>query len=194
MKLSTILVIIVAVLIALFTALNWGLISEPAELSFGFASAEMPLGVVLLAFMVLLALLLVIVIVYLLTSSLLEMRRHSREALANRELAEKAESSRFTELRAYLEAELGKQVAQNDAMNAGLLARIDHAEENMRLFVEQSGNTLAAYIAEMDDRLERAHAEHGLEPAPPVYGSGGRIGDQSVAFDPRADVQETGTD
>jgi len=190
MKLSTVLLIIVVVLIALFTALNWGVISEPTDLSFGFATAELPLGVVMLAFMVLMAFILVVVIVYLLSSSLLETRRHVREARANRELAETAEASRYTELHAYLEGELGKQAALHSESKVETLTRIEEAEENLRLVIEQSGNTLAAYIGEMDDRLERAHEEHGLEPAPPVHESGGQTDDRAVAFDPPAEGQD----
>jgi uncharacterized protein YicC (UPF0701 family) len=86
---------------------------------------------------------------------LLEARRHSRELQAQRELADKAEASRFTDLRGFLETELrklGEQVAES---RAGITGRLDQAEQDLRTAIEQSGNSLAAYIGELEDRLLR---------------------------------------
>ncbi len=92
---------------------------------------------------------------YLQTSVLLDARRHSRELQAQRELADKAEASRFTDLRGFLETELrklGEQVAES---RAGITGRLDQAEQDLRTAIEQSGNSLAAYIGELEDRLLR---------------------------------------
>ena len=37
----------------------------------------------------------------------------------------------------------------------GVLAKLEALERDLRLVVEQSGNTLAAYIGEIEDRLEQ---------------------------------------
>ena len=37
-----------------------------------------------------------------------------------------------------------------------MLAKLEAVERELRAVVEQSGNTLAAYIGEIEDRLERA--------------------------------------
>jgi len=60
-------------------------------------------------------------------------RANAKELAANRKLADQAEASRFTTL----------------------TERIDQLEKDLKLAIEQSGNSVAAAIAEMDDRLKR---------------------------------------
>lgn len=155
MKLQSVLLLIVFVAIAAFTALNWGVILSPTELSLGFTTINMPLGLIMLGLLAIVTTLFLTFVVYLQGSVLFEARRHSKELQANRELADRAEASRFTELRAYLETELNKQSFQNDDARNVLLARIDKLELEFQSYMEQSGNTLAAYIGELEDRLEK---------------------------------------
>jgi len=57
-----------------------------------------------------------------------------------------------------LEAELKKQAGLDAESRAIVLARLDQLDRDLRSAVEQSGNTLAAYIGELEDRLERGRA------------------------------------
>ncbi|HEV8723715.1 MAG TPA: LapA family protein [Candidatus Binatia bacterium] len=124
-------------------------------LSVGFTTVEAPLALILIGIAGLLTLLFLIYVVYLQSSALLESRRHTRELQVEREMAEQAEASRFIQLRSFLETELGKLANQTEECRAGVLARLDQLEGNLRSAVDQSGNTLAAYIGEIEDRLER---------------------------------------
>ncbi len=155
MKLHTVLLLLVLALIALFAMLNWGVFLAPTELSLGYTTVRLPLGLVMLGLLVFVTILFLAFVVYLQGSVLLEARRHSRELQAHRALADQAEASRFTELRSFLEAELTKQSALNDESKTVILARIDRLEHDIRSSMEQSGNTLAAYIGELEDRLEK---------------------------------------
>lgn len=155
MKLHSLLLLLVLVLIAIFATLNWGVFVAPTELSIGYTTIHMPLGLIMLGLLAIVTVMFLAYVVYLQGSVLLEARRHSRELKSNRELADQAEASRFTELRTFLEAELNKQSAQNTDTKDALVARIDKLEHESRLFMEQSGNTLAAYIGELEDRLEK---------------------------------------
>jgi uncharacterized integral membrane protein len=155
MKLYTLLLMIIMAAIAAFAALNWNVFIKPTDLSLGVANVQMPLGLVMLGLCVFVTALFLVFAAFLQTSALLEIRRHARELRANRELADKAESSRFTELRNYLESELLKQANLNKESHSEVLARINQFEQDLRVFIEQSGNTLAAYIGELDDRLEK---------------------------------------
>ena len=155
MKLHSLLLLLVLVLIASFATLNWGVFLSPTVLPLGYATANMPLGLIMLGLLAIVTVLFLAYVVYLQGSVLLEARRHSRELKTNRELADQAEASRFTELRTFLEAELTKQTTQNAETRDALLARIDKLEHESRSFMEQSGNTLAAYIGELEDRLEK---------------------------------------
>jgi hypothetical protein len=155
MKLHSLLLLLVMAAIAAFAALNWGVFLSPTELSLGYTTVNTPLGLIMLGLLAVVTTLFLAFVVYLQGSVLFEARRHSRELQANRELADRAEASRFTELRAFLEAELTKQSIQNGDSKDALLARIDKLEHEFQSFMEQSGNTLAAYIGELENRLEK---------------------------------------
>jgi len=83
----------------------------------------------------------------------MDTRRNARELQLNRELADKAEASRFTELRGFVEAGLKQGAEQDKAAQQALMARLDTMENTLRTSVEQSGNSLSAYIGELEDRL-----------------------------------------
>lgn len=154
MKLQSLLLLLILALIAAFTALNWGVFLSPTDLWLGFTSVQMPLGLVMLGLLVFVTALFLVYVLYLQGSVLLEARRNSRELHTNRELADRAEASRFTELRTFLEAELARQSSLNVESKTAVIARIDQLEHDFRAFSEQSANTLAAYIGEVEDRLE----------------------------------------
>ena len=154
MYLRTLLIIAVLGALGIFAVLNWGAFTTQTSLTLGFASMEAPLGLILLGFLAMLTLLFLIYLVYLQSSALVESRRYARELQAQREIAENTEASRFNQLRAYLEAELRQLATQSADFKTAMLARLDELDREMHSTVEQSGNTLAAYIGEIDDRLE----------------------------------------
>jgi uncharacterized integral membrane protein len=159
MYLRTILIVLVFAALALFTAANWHAFTTPTTLSVIFATVEAPLGLVLLGMVVLLAALFLIYMVYLQSSVLFETRRHTRELHAQRELAEHAEISRIHELRSFLETQLQTLGKQTEQSKAELSARLDQFERDVRQSLEQCQNSLAASIAEIDDRLEHGAGE-----------------------------------
>jgi type III secretory pathway component EscR len=159
MYLRTILILLVVGLLVLFTALNWSAFITPTTLSVVFATVEAPLGLILLGIVVVLAALFLLYVVYLQSTVLIESRRHTRELQAQRELAEQAEGSRFHELRAFLETQLQTTAQQIENSKAELAARLDQLERDTRASIEQCENTLAAYMAELDDRLQRRAGE-----------------------------------
>jgi uncharacterized integral membrane protein len=137
MQLRNVILLVVLAAVAVFAALNWSVIVAPTSLSLGFAQVQAPLGLVLLGMLAVLSALFLLYLVYLQTTVLLETRRHARELQAQRELADQAEASRFTELRTLLEA------------------RLDQLERELRGAIEQSGNSLSAYVGELGDRLDK---------------------------------------
>jgi hypothetical protein len=165
MYLRTLLIVFVLGVLVLFTAINWSAFITPTTLSLVFATIEAPLGVILLGLIVLLAALFLLYVAYLQSSVLFETRRHARELQVQRELAEQAEASRFHDLRVFLESQLLTAAQQSDRAKAELLTRLDALEKNARLAITQSENTVAAYMAELDDRLERAAHAASQKPA-----------------------------
>ncbi|OYY84425.1 MAG: Signal transduction histidine kinase [Methylophilales bacterium 16-45-9] len=162
MKLQSLLLLIVFALIAAFAALNWGVFLSTTELSLGYTTVNMPLGLIMLGLLAIVTTLFLMYVVYLQGSVLLEARRHSKELQANRELADQAEASRFTELRTFLDEGLTKQSMQHNDAKELLLARIDRLEHEFQTYMEQSGNTLAAYIGELEDRIEKLSGQHPI--------------------------------
>jgi len=154
MYLRTLMILAVLGLIAVFSALNWSAFIAPTALSLGFTSVEAPLGLILLAIVALLTLLFLVYITYLQSTVLLESRRHARELQSQRDLAEQAETSRFNQLRTLMETELEKLSGDMDQSKSLLLTRLEQLERDLRAALEQTGNSLAAYIGELEDRFD----------------------------------------
>lgn len=125
-------------LIALFALLNWSAFSTPTPLSLGVTTVQAPLGLIMLGLVAFLCVLFAGWVISLQAGTLMDARRQTKELQAQRDLADKAEASRFTELRSVL------------------LARIDRLQDETRLALDQSGNAVAAQVGELEDRLDRA--------------------------------------
>ena len=154
MYLRTLMILAVLILIAIFSALNWSAFIAPTVLSLGFTSVEAPLGLILLGIVGLLTLLFLVYITYLQSTVLLESRRHARELQSQRDLAEQAETSRFNQLQTSMETELEKLAGDMEQSKSLLLTRLDQLERDLRAALEQTGNSLAAYIGELEDRFD----------------------------------------
>ena len=129
---------VILLLIGLFAALNWSAFNAVTPLSLGVTTVAAPLGLIMLGLVVFLCLLFTVWVIALQATTLRDARRQTKELQAQRELADSAEASRFTELRAQM------------------TARLDALQHELRLGIEQSGNTVAAHLGELEDRLERA--------------------------------------
>lgn len=153
MRIRTIILLIALAAIAVFAALNWSAFTTPTTLSLGVTDIQAPIGLVMLVAIAVLTALFLVFIITLQTSVLLETRRQTRELQASRALAEQAETSRYNELRLHIDSELQKLDARNQATVAATTACLDRLERELHTAIDESGNSLAALIAEMDDRL-----------------------------------------
>lgn len=159
MKTRTLFLILVLVAVGGFTVLNWSAFLTPTTLNLGVAEVQASLGLIMLGALVMVAAVFMVYILYLQTTVLLDTRQHTKELQSNRKLADQAEASRFTELRGFLEAELKRQLARDAESRAAVVARIDQLERDLRTAVEQSGNSLAASLGELEDRLDRGNKD-----------------------------------
>ena len=128
---------LVAILIGLFAALNWAVISQSTTLNLGLMQVQGPLGVVLLGLTALLAVVFVVYVLYMQTAMLLDSRRQAKDMAEQRNLADQAELSRFTELRAYMQGELMLANQRSEEQHAQLLAKLDRLEANLGTHIEQ---------------------------------------------------------
>ena len=160
---------LVLVFVGLFALINWTVFSALNELSLGFTKVQAPLGLIMLGLVVFLCVLFTVWVISLQANSLMDARRQTKELQAQRDLADKAEASRFTELR------------------SELVARLDRLQRESALTLEQSGNSVAAHIGQLEDRLERARL---LAPLPGIAerdaallrNGGAPMGDLSAAL------------
>lgn len=157
MRTRNIVLLAIFVLMALFAWRNWSVFIEERPLSLFFTQVQAPFGLVMLIVLAVLVIVYFLYTVALETAALLEVKRYARELLSTRKLAEDAETSRFTELKKWLEEELsGLKAVQPAGLETKLqdvLTRIDQAEAELREDIEKAGNTLAAYIGELEDQI-----------------------------------------
>ena len=138
-------------------ALNFAQILQPTALSFGFTEVQAPLGLVLLGMLALVLVVFLAALVYQQTTHMMEVRRVTREASEQRTLADKAEASRFTELRTFLQAEMQATAAREIDLAEKLHLKVDRLQAAMTEVIEQNGNGLSASLGELEDRLERQY-------------------------------------
>ena len=155
MTITSLLLAILFGSLLVFAAVNWEQFLAQTTLSLVFTEVQAPLGIVMLGVVAAVLVVCLAFVAWLQTGALLEGRRHTKELQAQRDLADRAEASRFSELRAHLDAELGKLAAQISAQRDAQQASADALEQRLRAFVEQHSNSLAAQIAEFEDRFER---------------------------------------
>lgn len=153
MRIRSLFLLFVLTLIGAFTALNWGVFLANSPVSLGVATVQAPLGLVMLGLLFFVVAYFLVYVLYLQSTVLFDARRHAKELQTNRELADKAEASRFTELRGFLDAGLKQRAEQDSAAQQAVMVRIDTLEKALRASVEQTGNSLSAYIGELEDRL-----------------------------------------
>jgi len=162
MRARTALLVLILVALAIFAALNWAVITSPTQIHLVFARIEAPLGVILLGVTVGVTLLFGVFLTWIETSAMLETRRYARDLQAQRQLAETAEASRYTDLKACLQAEMASLRTLVEGKSAEVSERANRAEEQLRGEIERANNTLTAYFGELEERLNR-----GERPAPP---------------------------
>lgn len=159
MSLRIAVALLLAVLFAAFVAVNWSAFVAPTTLSVLVATVQAPLGLVLLGVLGLVVVLFASYMAWWQGRILLDTRRHTKEMQTQRELADKAEASRFTELSGRLDSQLA-------ALGTRLNQRIDERTQELRIEIQHSANGVAASIGELEDRLERGAAPR-WEPTQP---------------------------
>lgn len=155
MSLRSILILLVLLFLVVFAGVNWTAFNTPTQLSLLVTEIHAPLGLIMLFITAVLAVLFLVFIVYLQTSVLIDARRNAKEIQSQRELADRAEASRFTELRAYIEKEVEAMRVAHRAASDAVVSRVELAERTLRDELEQNANSLSAYIGELEDRLEK---------------------------------------
>lgn len=153
MRTKSLLLIVGILLIAAFAVLNVDEFTRTSTLNLGFTTMQLPLGLVMLMLLMVVLLIFLVTTLVMHSSNLLENRKHAKLLTAQRDLADKAEASRFTELRLYLESQSAVAIQQKRDTIATMEARLAQTEKLLLNRLEQSDNTNAAYWGQHDDAL-----------------------------------------
>jgi uncharacterized integral membrane protein len=165
MRARLVFIVLALLVVAGFALLNWPEFQRPTPLSFGFASITLPLGVLMLALLGL------VLAVFLVSSAvqesryLLEHRRHTRALQEQRDLAEKAESSRYTDLRQHFDTQL-RESRQRDAIGATEFERsLMQGQRELKAQIEQLQHLVATRLTDLESRIGTREVP-AVEPAP----------------------------
>jgi len=161
MRFRTLFLFLVLAVTALFALLNWQAFTAPTTLSLVFGTVEAPVGVIMLGVVFLLGAMCLAYLIYVQGTALMDARRYGKELQAQRELVDRAEASRFTELHNFVNTELRAQAATEAETRAQLLTRLELLEQHMRVALQETGNSLSSYIGELEDRIEHRRAGNG---------------------------------
>ena len=155
MRTKILLLIIGIVLIAGFGALNVDEFTRTSTLNLGFTSMQLPLGLVMTVLVIAILLIFLLTTLYMHSTNLIETRKYAKQLNAQRELADKAEASRFTELRRYMESQAVLATNQGNDTVAAIDRRMMQTEKLLLQRLEETDNTNAAYWGQHDDALVR---------------------------------------
>lgn len=164
MRIRTVLLVLATVALVLFALINWGEITRPTDLNLGWQTVTVPLGLVLLGLLVLAAVVFLALTASSHTRHLVETRQHAKALQAQRDLAERAEASRFTDLRQQLDTFL-RESRQREASHASEFEQtLGRPLRELRNQMQELQRSLSMRLGEMEARLT-SRPEHGPLPA-----------------------------
>jgi uncharacterized integral membrane protein len=158
--------VVAILLVAGFAAQNWPEFTRTAPLTFGVVTQEASLGLVMLGALA------AVMLVFLVSSAMnesryvFESRRHARTLQAQRDLAEKAEASRFTDLRQQLDAHLRDNRQRESIAATELEKAMVQSQRELRNQLDLINRTLDGRLTELEGRIA-ARLER-MQPMPPV--------------------------
>ncbi|HZY15818.1 MAG TPA: hypothetical protein VFE74_04270, partial [Ramlibacter sp.] len=166
MRARTLLLVLAILLVAGFAALNWAEVIRPSPLLFGPVVMDAPLGAILLGLLALAVIGFVLWAGALRAQTLIDTRSHHKTLETQRALAEKAEASRFTDLRQSLDNHL-REMRERDAIAGSEFdkARVETQRE-LRTQMEQMSRMISARMNDLEHRLESRFERMGLPSVP----------------------------
>ncbi|HEV7912326.1 MAG TPA: LapA family protein [Albitalea sp.] len=165
MRFRTLFLFVVLAVTVLFALLNWQAFTTPTTLSLVFGTVQAPIGLVMLGVVFFLGAMCLTYLIYVQGTALMDSRRHAKELQTHRDLADKAEASRFTELHNFVNAELQKLEHIQADTRVQLVARIEQMEQRTKLALQETGSSLSAYIGELEERIDHRPPNGAADPA-----------------------------
>lgn len=166
-------VVLALLLLAGLAVLNQQQLLQADQLELGFRSIEWPLGLALLGVAVLALLLTLLAAAVDHRRHLAHLRQTEQQLQAQRNLADKAEGSRLLEVQRHLDLLAQASEHREREWAAHMDQRLGQVQGSLQRHLDDVGNSLAAQLGEVEDRLERRHVLRPAEDAPerPSYRS-----------------------
>ena len=155
MRVRSIVLIVFVLFVAGFVALNVDEFTRTNVLSLGFTTVQVSLGLVMLVLLVVATVVFLGSTLVMQSANLLETRKYARELNTQRDLAGKAEASRFTELRQYLEATALAEKEREVMANQVWAERLASLDRSLLARMDQSDHTVAAHLGQLEDRFDK---------------------------------------
>ncbi len=154
MRARLIFIVVALLMVGGFAALNWSEFTRTVPLSFGVLITDASVGLVMLAAFGLTLLVLLFSSAMHESRYMIESHRHSKALEAQRNLADKAEASRFTDLRQHLDMHL-RENRQREAIAATEFEKaMVQSQRELRNQLEQMSRNIAGRLGELEGRLE----------------------------------------
>ena len=154
MRARMIILVLAILAVAGFAAQNWAEISRPSTLNFGVVQAEAPMGLILLTLLGLTLLVFLASAASMRTHNLMESRQHAKALQAQRDLAERAEASRFTDLRQMLDSHLRAEQQREQVVSTEMEKTMAQHQRELRNQLEQMYHLLTSRLSDLERRLD----------------------------------------
>lgn len=169
MRARMLLLVLVILAVAGFAAQNWPEITRQSTLNFGVVQAEAPMGLILLTLLGLTLLVFLATAATMRSRNLVETRQHVKQLNAQRELAERAEASRFTDLRQMLDSHLHEERQRENVVHTELERTMAQHQRELRNQLEQMYHLLTSRLTELERHIDaRPGRVERVETVPPA--------------------------
>ena len=155
MHLRTVFLLLLFILCSIFLIVNWEGVMANVTVNLLWTEIQAPLGLILLLGP---GLLILICLVYGFIQQAglsMELRRVNKQLQQARDLAQKAELSRFTELKSEMQKQITELQNQSASRHSSLMAAINGVQAAVDESGQETVNSLSASVGEVEDRLSQ---------------------------------------
>ena len=155
MHLRSVFLLLLFVLCSVFLVVNWEGVMAEVNVNLLWTEIQAPLGLILLMGPGLLILICLIYGFVQQAGLSMELRRVNKQLQQARDLAQKAELSRFTELKSEMQKQITELQNQSASRHSSLMAAVNGVQAAVDESAQETVNSLSASVGEVEDRLSQ---------------------------------------
>ena len=155
MHLRSVFLLLLFVLCSVFLIVNWEGVMAEVNVNLLWTEIQAPLGLILLMGPGLLILICLIYGFVQQAGLSMELRRVNKQLQQARDLAQKAELSRFTELKSEMQKQITELQNQSASRHSSLMAAVNGVQAAVDESAQETVNSLSASVGEVEDRLSQ---------------------------------------